>query len=45
MDVERISGLRLLDGTFQGGRPIPSGKHHKWDRLFIRVKPAEEKPG
>src|SRR6185437_8976322 len=45
MDVERISGLRLLDGTFQGGRSAPSGKHHKWDRLFIRVKPAEEKSG
>jgi 5-formyltetrahydrofolate cyclo-ligase len=39
-ETAMISGLRLLDETFPGGRPIPSGKHHKWDRLFIRVEPA-----
>ena len=42
MDVDRISGMQLLDRTFQGGRPAPSGKHHQWDRLFARVSPAEE---
>jgi predicted DNA-binding transcriptional regulator YafY len=44
IDVDRISDLDLLDRTFKGGRPAPSGKHHKWDRLFIRVKPPEEGP-
>lgn len=39
MDVERISDAQLLDQTFPGGRPTPSGKHHKWDKLFIRVSP------
>ena len=42
MDVDRISGMQLLDVTFQGGRPAPSGKHHQWDRLFARVSPADE---
>ncbi len=39
MDVEQISDAQLLDQTFAGGRPIASGKHHKWDKLFARVKP------
>jgi hypothetical protein len=37
-----ISDLRLLDKTFPGGRPTPSGKHHRWDKLFIRVRSAEQ---
>ena len=36
-----ISNIELLDRTFPGGRPTKSGKHHKWDKLFIRVKPAD----
>jgi hypothetical protein len=36
-----ISDIELLDKTFPGGRPTKSGKHHKWDTLFIRVKPAD----
>jgi WYL domain len=42
MDVDRISELELLRRKFKGGRPTPTGKHHKWERLFIRVKPPEE---
>ena len=38
MDVEQILDVQLLDQTFPGGRPIPSGKHHQWDKLFTRVK-------
>src|SRR5262249_36324114 len=37
-----ISDLQLLDQTFPGGRPTKSGKHQKWDKLFIRVKPADK---
>jgi heavy metal sensor kinase len=44
IDVDGISDLELLGRTFKGGRPAPSGKHHKWDQLFIRVKPPEEDP-
>jgi len=38
MEVDQISDLQILDKTFPGGRSAPSGKHHKWDTLFIRVK-------
>jgi hypothetical protein len=42
METDLISDVHLLNQTFQGGRPTPSGKHHKWDKLFIRVKPADK---
>ncbi len=41
-ETDRISDLQILDQTFPGGRPTPSGKHHKWDKLFIRVKPRDK---
>jgi predicted DNA-binding transcriptional regulator YafY len=40
MEVDLISDIELLKRTFPGGRPAPSGKHHQWDKVFIRVKPA-----
>jgi len=42
METELISDVQLLDQTCPGGRPTPSGKHHKWDKLFIRVKPPDQ---
>ena len=41
-EQDLISDLQILDRTFPGGRPTKSGQHHKWDKLFIRVKPASE---
>jgi predicted DNA-binding transcriptional regulator YafY len=41
LDVDRISDLQILSRTFRGGRSVPTGKHHEWDQLFIRVKPAK----
>jgi hypothetical protein len=41
MKANEIVDLDLMDQTFPGGRPTPSGKHLKWDALFIRVKPAD----
>jgi len=41
-EQDLISDLQILDRTFPGGRPTKSGKHHRWDKLFIRVKPASE---
>jgi hypothetical protein len=41
LEVKSMSELRLLDRNFPGGRPIPSGKHHQWDQLFLRVKPQD----
>ena len=40
-EQDLISDIQLLDRTFPGGRLTKSGKHHKWDKLFIRVKPAD----
>ena len=44
MEANHISDAQLLDQTFSGGRPTPSGKHHKWDKLFLRVKPPDNTP-
>ena len=40
MKTDEIVGLELLDQTFPGGRPTATGSHIRWDKLFIRVKPA-----
>jgi hypothetical protein len=42
MKADEIIDLELLDQTFPGGRPTASGKHLKWQTLFIRVKPATD---
>jgi hypothetical protein len=34
------SNFEVLDRTFAGGRPAPSGRHSQWDRIFVRVTPA-----
>ena len=39
---EMAARLTTLAGTFPGGRPTGSGEHVKWDKLFIRVQPADE---
>ncbi len=44
METDLISDAQLLDQTFPGGRPTASGKHHKWDKLFLRVKPTGNEP-
>jgi predicted DNA-binding transcriptional regulator YafY len=36
-DVDKISDFEVLDQTFPGNRPAPSGRHHHWDKLFARV--------
>jgi WYL domain len=41
--VDEISELSLLEETFRGGRPTTSGRHITWDKLFIRVKPADDR--
>ena len=37
IDVPGISDLEVLDKKFAGNRPVPSGQHHAWDRVFARV--------
>jgi hypothetical protein len=43
MKTAEIIDLELLDQTFRGGRPTQTGNHIKWEKLFIRVKPASER--
>ncbi len=40
MEERSMAEIELLDQRFAGGRPTEFGKHHKWEKLFIRVKPA-----
>src|SRR6202795_5185650 len=42
MKADEIADLELLEQSFPGGRPTASGKHLKWTKLFIRVKPATD---
>lgn len=42
MEVSQISAIELLNRRFPGGRPPPSGEHHTWDKVFIRVDPADD---
>jgi hypothetical protein len=44
MKANDIADLEMLDQNFPGGRPTVSGKHLKWDKLFIRVTPATDLP-
>lgn len=36
-----ISELKILDEKFPGGRPAPSGRHARWDELYLRVESAD----
>ena len=45
MKVDEINDIIILKHTFPGGRPTGSGRHVKWDKLFIRVKSADEGAG
>jgi len=37
LHIAKMSDIALLDGTFPGGRDIPTGLHQGWDELFLRV--------
>jgi hypothetical protein len=41
MKTDEIINLEMLDQTLPGGRPTATGNHTMWDKLFIRVKPAD----
>jgi hypothetical protein len=44
MEIDLIIDAQMLERTFSGGRPTPSGKHQKWDKLYLRVKPPDKNP-
>lgn len=42
VDVSGMTQMELLEKTFSGNRPAPSGRRQQWEQLFIRVgEPAE----
>jgi hypothetical protein len=38
-DVMGMNNCKILDRHFPGNREVASGKHHRWDKIFIRVGP------
>jgi hypothetical protein len=40
-DVVKITGLKVLDEAFAGNREVPSGRNHRWDKVFARVGEPE----
>jgi hypothetical protein len=42
MKVDEMLDLTTLADTFPGGRRTGSGRRIKWDKLFIRVQPADD---
>jgi predicted DNA-binding transcriptional regulator YafY len=41
-DVAEIQKCEMLDGHFAGNRDVASGKHQRWDKVFIRVGPPSQ---
>ncbi len=37
VDLPRMSGLSILEDTFVGPRPNPSGRHSIWDQIYEKV--------
>jgi predicted DNA-binding transcriptional regulator YafY len=43
LEEDSMSDIELLSESFAGGRPTESGEHHRWEELFIRVKPHDKR--
>ena len=41
-DVIEMQDCEMLDEHFPGNRNVPTGKHHQWEEVFIRVTPSEQ---
>lgn len=41
-DVADMKSMEVLEKTFPGNRAVPSGQHHQWDEVFIRVALPED---
>jgi hypothetical protein len=42
VDVHKIQECEMLERRFAENRETPSGKHHKWDEIFIRGEPRQK---
>jgi hypothetical protein len=36
-ELSKMSAIQLLDRTFAGSRPTPSGRHQRWDEIIASV--------
>ncbi len=43
LEEDSMSDIELLNERFGGGRPSDSGEHHRWEKLFIRVRPDDKR--
>jgi hypothetical protein len=41
IDVCEMQNCEMLDRRFSGNREVPSGKHHRWEKVFIRAGPRQ----
>ncbi len=41
VNVAEMQDCKMLEQTFAGNRETPSGKHHYWNEVFLRVGAAE----
>jgi hypothetical protein len=39
VDVPLVQNCEIMERRFAGNRDTASGKHHRWDEIFIRVEP------
>jgi len=39
VDVSEMQDCKILEHRFAGNREAPSGKHHRWDEVFVCVGP------
>jgi hypothetical protein len=39
VDVSEMQDCEIMEQRFAGNREAPSGRHHLWDEIFIRVGP------
>ena len=41
IEADHITDIELLPKTFPGGRSVPTGQHHQWEALYVRVGPSK----
>lgn len=41
INVSEMQDCEILDKQFAGNRETPTGAHHHWDEVFVRVAPPE----
>lgn len=41
VNVSEMKDCEIVDQTFAGNRKTPTGVHHQWDEIFLRVEPPK----